>query len=242
VVVLYKKVATISGENRNAEMRIWWLHKALSVLLVYSFSLFSLAADQASAQTLGAVLHAAGRVEINGLPVPATKALLPGDLVETSDNSVANITTAGASIQVMPNSSARFNGATIELSHGDVIIATSSGMAVTIDGLTIRPAAQGRAKFEVAENEDSVTIAAWQGSLTLSDGQQTSTVQEGQQVTRKKRRKKEGGAAVAATGPVLSKQALAFLLGATGVAIGAILIGGQGSTTCVSPSGAKNCN
>ena len=105
VVVLYKKVATISGENRNAEMRIWWLHKALSVLLVYSFSLFSLAADQASAQTLGAVLHAAGRVEINGLPVPATKALLPGDLVETSDNSVANITTAGASIQVMPNSS-----------------------------------------------------------------------------------------------------------------------------------------
>jgi len=223
-------------------MRIGWLRKALSVLLVGSFSVLSLAADQANTQAQGAVLHAAGRVEINGVPGLATKALLPGDLVETYDNSVANISTAGTSIQVMPNSAARFNSAAIEISHGDVIIATSNGMAAAVDDLTIAPAAPGQAKFEVAENEDSLTIAAWQGNLTVSDGQGTSTVQEGQQITRKKKRKKEGGAAVAATGPVLSRQALAFLLGAAGVTIGALLIGGQGSTNCVSPSGAKNCN
>ncbi|HXW91923.1 MAG TPA: hypothetical protein VEK33_15355 [Terriglobales bacterium] len=224
-------------------MRIWWLRKGLSVLLVYSFSLLSLAADQASTQAQGAVLHAAGRVQINGLAGLATKALLPGDLVETYENSVAYITTAGTSIQVMPNSTARFNSAAIELSHGDVIIATSNGMAATVDDLTIAPASQGQAKFEVAENEESVTIAAWQGSLTVSDGQGSSTVQEGQQIRRKRKRKKEGGGAeVAATGPVLSRQALAFLLGAAGVTIGALLIGGQGSTNCVSPSGAKNCN
>jgi hypothetical protein len=66
-------------------------------------------------------------------------------------------------------------------------IATSAGMSALADGLTITPAAQKPSKFEVAEDEDSVVIAARQGNVTVSDGQETSTVPEGQETRRKKR-------------------------------------------------------
>lgn len=224
-------------------MRICWLRKLLSLFLVSSFSLLSLAQDQPGTQGQGAVLHAAGRVEINGLTESASKALLPGDSVKTYDNSVASITTAGGSILVMPNSLAKFTGTAIALSHGDVVIATSNGMAATSDVFTITPAALGQSKFEIAENDDFVTIAALQGNVTVSDGKESTTVQEGQQITREKKKKKKEGAAAAATGPVLSRGQLAWLLlGAAGAGIAAILIGGQGSTNCASASGSKNCN
>jgi len=224
-------------------MRICWLRKLLSLFLVYSFSLLSLAQDQPGTQGQGAILHAAGRVEINGLTESATKALLPGDSVKTYDNSVANITTAGGSIMVMPNSLIKFTGTAIALSRGDVVIATSNGMAASSDVFTITPAAPGQSKFEIAENDDYVTIAALEGNVTVSGGKESTTVQEGQQITLPKKKKKKEGAAAAATGPVLSHGQLAWLLlGAGGAGILGILIGTQGSSNCASPSGAKNCN
>ena len=224
-------------------MRIDWLHKLLSLLLVFSFSWLSLAQDLPGMQGQGAVLRPAGRVEINGVTEWSTKAMLPGELVETYDNSVARITTAGTSILVMPNSLLKFKGAATELNHGNVIIATSNGMAATADDLTITPAPPGYSKFEIAENEDSVTIAALEGNVTVSDGQESTTVQEGQQITRKKKKRRDAGAVVAATGPALPREDLLFLLGVIGgITTAGILIGDQGSTNCVSPSGAKNCN
>ena len=70
-------------------------------------------------------------------------------------------------------------------------IATSEAMTATVDGLTITPAAQKFSKFEVAEDDDTVLIAAREGNVAVSDGQQTSTVPEGQETKRKK--KKKGG-------------------------------------------------
>jgi len=240
-MVLNRHCSDFRKTIENLEMRIGRLRKGLSLLLVYSFSLLSFAADPPGTQGQGALLRTTGRVEINGLTGLPTKALLAGDLVETYDHSAAGITTAGASILVMPNSSVKFKHAAIELGHGHVIVATSNGMAATTDDLTITPSAPGQAKFEIAEDEDSVTIAALQGNLTVSDGQESWTVQEGQQTTRKKKKKK-GGAVVAATGPALSRADLIFLLGVTGITTSAIVIAGQGSTNCVSPSGDKNCN
>jgi hypothetical protein len=113
-----------------------------------------------------------------------------------------------------------------------------SGMA---DGLTITPTTQKHSKFEVAENQDSVMVAARQGNVAVSDGQQTSTTEEGQETEHK--RKKEGGAVTAASGHhAISKWTLAIL--GVGVAVGGAAIAIEATepgTKCISSSGAKKC-
>jgi hypothetical protein len=115
-------------------------------------------------------------------------------------------------------------------------------VAVRADDLTIEPATKKQSKFEIAENENSVTVAARQGDLNLSDDRDSSTVQEGQQSTRKKKKKKADGALPAAKGPLLLPgKDIAVLAGAAGIAIVAILIVDQDLKHCVSPTGDRNC-
>jgi ferric-dicitrate binding protein FerR (iron transport regulator) len=123
-------------------------------------------------------------------------ALFYGDSVDTLADSVANITSGGTSILVMPNSSVKLQSNAVELNQGDVAIATSTGMAAKADEIIITPASPKQSKFEVFENDDSVTVAAQQGNVTVSDGQQSSTVQQGQQTTHEKKNKKKVGGAV----------------------------------------------
>jgi hypothetical protein len=222
-------------------MRNRWIRQLFSGALVCLFSFSSLAADEPA--TPAAMLHASGKVEVNRSGTPGTMALFSGDSVDTLPDSVANITSRGTSILVMPNSSVKLRSNAVELSQGDVVIATSTGMAAKADDLTITPAAQKQSKFEVSENDDSVTVAAQQGNVTVSDGQQSSTVQEGQQTTHeKKNKKKAGGAVPGGGGGVLSGKTLAIIGGASGAALAGILITTSGSTKkCVSPSGGKDC-
>ena len=180
----------------GALTQLTWQRQVKSIILVVSFSCASLGAE--SSIKAGAVLRASGNVEVNGAVTHNITTLFPGDLVKTNDDSVANIIAGGSSVLVMPNASVKFTGHDVEISEGGVSVATSEGMAVIASGLTITPAAQKAAKFEVADTEDSVVVAAREGNLTVDDGQQTSTVPEGQESTREK--KKKGGAAPAAGG------------------------------------------
>jgi hypothetical protein len=119
-------------------------------------------------------------------------------------------------------------------------IATSAGMTALADGLTVTPTAQKLSKFEVAEDEDSVVIAARQGDVTVSDGQQTSTVPEGQQTTRKKKR---AGAAPAASGShAISGKTIAIVAGAAGAiaATGIVIANSGGGKKCISPATLKD--
>src|ERR1700745_2954473 len=175
-------------------MRNLWFRQLLSCALVCLFPFSSLATDAPA--TPAAMLHASGKVEVNRNGTPGTMALFSGDSVDTLADSVANITSGGTSILVMPNSSVKLHSNAVELSQGDVVIATSTGMAAKADDITITPASQRQSKFEVSENDDSVTVAAQQGNVTVSDGQQSSTVQEGQQTTREKNNKKKAAGAV----------------------------------------------
>jgi hypothetical protein len=226
-------------------MRDCWLRQLLSSVLVclFFFSSFSscLAADEPA--TPAAMLHASGKVEVNRSGTPGTMALFSGDSVDTLTDSVANITSAGTSILVMPNSSVKLQSKAVEISQGDVVIATSTGMAAKADDLTITPAAQKQSKFEVSDSDDSVTVAAQQGNVTVSDGQQSSTVQEGQQTTREKKNKNKGAGAVpGGSGGFMSGRNLAIIGGASGAALAGILITQSGSSKkCMSPSGDKNC-
>jgi len=189
-------------------------------------------------------LHANGKVQVNGAESRKTTTLFSGDLIQTDANSVANIIAGGSSVLVMPNGSVKFLGNAVEVDQGDIAIATSTGMAAEVDGLTITPAGKTQSRFEVADTEDSVLIAARQGNVAVSDGQQTSTTAEGQETTHKKRKKKEGGAVPAASGGHgVSAKTLLLTAGALGgTAAGlAIIQSDSGGKKCVSPSGGKQC-
>ena len=223
----------------GALTQLTWQRQVMSIILVVSFSCASLGAE--SSIKAGAVLRASGNVEVNGAVTHNTTTLFPGDLVKTNEDSVANIIAGGSSVLVMPNASVKFTGHDVEISEGGVSVATSEGMAVIASGLTITPAAQKPSKFEVADTEDSVAVAAREGNLTVDDGQQTSTVPEGQESTREK--KKKGGAAPAAGGShAISGKTWAIIGGASGATVAGILIAESNKKKkCVSSANDKKC-
>jgi hypothetical protein len=221
-------------------MRVCLLRQLFSIFLICSLSVPSFTADESSAPA--AILHTSGKVQVNRTGAPGTLALFSGDSVDTQSDSVANITSGGNSILVLPNSSVQLQRNAVELSRGDVVIATSSGLAAKAGEFTIAPVAQKQSKFEISENDDSVTVAAQQGNVTVSDGQESATVQEGQQTTReKKKKKKAAGVPPTTEGGFISGKTIAILGGASGAALAGILIAEKGPKKCVSPSGDKKC-
>jgi hypothetical protein len=88
----------------------------------------TLAVDAPGSGTAMAMLHARGKVEVTRADSPRTMALFSGDAVETEKDSVANIAAGGTSVLVMPNSSVRLQGHAVEVSRGDIVVATSAGM------------------------------------------------------------------------------------------------------------------
>jgi hypothetical protein len=222
-----------------AVSRLDWVRQATSIILTLSFSCAALGGDGPTAS--GAVLRASGNVQVNGVGSRGITTLFPGDSIQTTEDSAANIIAGGSSVLVMPNSLVKFVGHGVELTEGGVSVATSEEMEVKAAGLTITPASQKQSKFEVAENDDSVAVAAHQGNLTVSDEQQTSTVPEGQETTRKK--KKKGGAAPAAGGThSISGKTLAVVGGASAATVAGILVAESNKKKkCVSSANDKKC-
>jgi len=216
-------------------METYWLRQLLSLVLI----LFSCAGFGVEGTGARAVLQASGKVQVNGNASGRTTTLFSGDVIQTDEGSAANIIAGGSSVLVMSGAAVKFLGNGVELTQGGMAIATSEAMSATVDGLTITPAAQKFSKFEVAEDDDTVVIAARQGNLAVSDGQQTSTVPEGQETKRKK--KKKGGGAVAAAGGGLPVKTLAIVGGAAGGTVAGILIAEKGKQKCLSASGNKKC-
>ena len=218
-------------------MKFFGLRHFLSLILVCLFACASFGVEGTGAR---AVLHASGKVQVNGNASRQITTLFAGDLIRTDENSAANIIAGGSSVLVMPGASARFLGNGMELTEGGMAIATSEAMTATVEDLIITPAGQKLSKYEIAEDEDTVVIAARQGNVAVSDGQQTSTVPEGQQTTRKRKRKK-GGATPAGSGHGISGTTLGIIGGAAGATVAGILIAEKGKQQCLSASGNKKC-
>jgi hypothetical protein len=218
--------------------RLNWQRQLTSLILMLSFSCAALGGDSPS--TSGAVLHASGSVQVNGVGSPEITTLFSGDSIQTTEDSAANIIADGSSVLVMPNALVKFMGQEVELTEGGVSVATSGGMSVSSYGLTFTPSEHRQSKFEVVEYEDSVIVAARQGNVMVTDGQQTSTVPEGQESTHKKKRKKAGAAIPAGGG--ISGTTLAIVAGASGATVAGILIAASNNKKkCVSASNNKKC-
>jgi hypothetical protein len=221
-------------------MKTCWLQRLISIIFLFLFASATLGVD-GSGPRRRAVLRASGKVQVNGSDTRKITTLFSGDSIQTHDDSVANITSNGTSVLVMPNTAVKFLGNLVQVDQGGVTIATSMGMAAKADDLTIAPATgvQKPSRFEVAETEDAVVVAALQGNVAVSDGQQTSTTQEGQETTHKKKRK-EGGAAPGATTSLITVRNV-VVVGAAAAATGILLDEINDRKKCLSPPGGKKC-
>ena len=191
---------------------------ALICVLAILVPMQLLAADSASA-----MLYTSGPAWLNGTEVPKSVAVFAGDLVQTKADSSANINAAGSSVMVLGDSLVKFQGPTVEIEHGAVRVATSSGLATQAGEVTVKPAGNTWTEFQVTDVDGRVQIAANKGDLTIQDQQGTTTLSQGQQTTKddtsqpeKKKHKKRGaGAATAAGGGILSSSGAIY----TGAAI-----------------------
>src|SRR6202165_4077212 len=140
------------------EMKTSRQRQRLSVLLVFTCSCATLGVD--SPINTRAVLHANGKVQVNGSGSRTITTLFPGDSIQTNQDSVANITASGSSVLVMPNASVKFLGNAVEVDQGGVTIATSAGLSARAEGLTITPASEKLSRFGVVDDGDSAGVAA----------------------------------------------------------------------------------
>src|SRR5579863_9597298 len=166
-----------------------------------------------------------------------SSALFVGDTVATRPDSVASINAEGSMVLVLADSSIQFEGNSVNMGHGGVVVTTSQAMAVRAGKLTIAPVAQRAAKFEVSDADGVIQIAAREGALAINDGSSTTILQQGQETTRQDSDQSEGpkkdkGAPPTGSGFHMSKKTAAIVFGgggATGTTAAILLTTGNSS-------------
>lgn len=213
-----------------------WHRKFVSLGLAFLVPCFLIAQE-----TIGALLHGNGMISVNGAEFKDSMALMPGDVVQTGANGVANINSSGSSSTVESNSLIRIQTAGISLDLGGLSVATSKGTGVFARDYKIVPATTQWTEFYVTRSGGSIQIMARKGDVTVSCGGNTATVKESQQVSRNDAPDcgadpppQAGGAPAAAKGPILTSKAAQYT--ALGVGVGLTIWVLAHSDNPVSPS------
>jgi len=206
------------------------LRKPLLACLVLFLPACLLAANSAMLTTSEREAGPTGNNELR------SAALFVGDTVSTRPDSVASINADGSMILVLADSSVQFEGNSLNMSRGGVVVTTTQAMAVRAGKLTIAPLAQRSAKFEVSDSDGLVQIAAREGALEINDGASTTILQEGQETTRPDSDQAGGhkttkGAAPGGNGFHISKKTALIIGGAAaaGTTAALLLTTGNGS-------------
>lgn len=169
------------------------------------------------------MVHANGTAWVNGTEIPKSVAVFPGDILQTKQDSSANIGTNGSSVMVLSDSLVKYEGSSVGVDRGSVRVSTESGFTAHACEVKARPANNTPTQYQFSHNDRRVAIVAMKGDVILEDHEGSKTVQEGQQITRddgcdlaaKKNPKRRVGATTAAGGGILSSPAALY----TGIAI-----------------------
>ena len=195
-----------------------------------------------AADTGAAMLYTNGTTWLNGAGIPKTSAVFAGDLIQTKEDSVANINASGSSVIVLADSMVEFEGNAVKLEHGGVTVSTSKALATHAGELTVTPASNDWTDFEVKDVDGTIHIAARKGDVLIADETGTTTLPHGQQMTReesstnKKKKKRAAAAGAAAHGPILdSPYAIGAGIAAAGGITAWVLMRGDDPVSPVKP-------
>ncbi len=200
------------------------------LMILFPVSLFA-------ADSNAAMLYINGAAWVNGAHVPRpSSAIFSGDLLQTRRDSVANINEPGSSITILSDSLVQFEGSSLKIEHGGVLVTTSKGVGTTAGDVKVSPASNVWTEFNVTDVDGTVKIAARKGDLTIFDGNTTTTLAQGRETTRQEtsdddsnksgksgKKNKNGGAAAvpAATGGILNSP---WAVASGAAAVGAVAI------------------
>ena len=191
------------------------LKKLVCSALVVFAPIFLVADDQA-----GAILNCKGTVSLNGAPSPESSAIVNGDTVQTTKDSVATISASGSNIIVQPESQLKFSGKSINLQQGTISVGTSSLMTTDAGPATVTPVANTWTEYEVSEANGVLDVFARKGALQVNCGKDAATVSEGMQLlsdaSGRCRRQPKAGAYPPASGNVLNSPYLRYIGAAAG--------------------------
>jgi hypothetical protein len=190
------------------------VRKVIGWMLLLAFPMSLLAAD-----TGVAMLYAKGPTWVNGSAVPLTAAIFPGDLVQTKQDSIANLNSTGSSVSIQADSLVKFEVAGLSLDHGSVAVATSKKLPTQAGRVRVSPDSNAWTEFQVSQNEGKVQIIARKGTVTISDDSGTTTLAAGQQTTRfaAYRDRRSGEGAVPAAGGGVLDSPIVIAVGSAGV-------------------------
>jgi hypothetical protein len=190
-------------------------------MMVFPGSLFA-------ADSNAAMLYTNGAAWVNGTHVPRTSsAIFYGDLLQTRSDSVANINEAGSSITILADSLVTFEGTSLDIDHGGVMVSTSRSVATTAGDVKVTPVSNSWTEFNVTDLDGKVRISAKKGDLNVNNGKETVLLAQGQETTqddssnddqdgKKKKKRKASGAVPAAGGGILNSP---WAIGAGGAAV-----------------------
>jgi hypothetical protein len=159
----------------------------------------------------GAFLSGNQSVYINGAQVTTSSmAVMVGDVVQTKNDGLAQMTSAGSTAILQSNTILRFQRGGIAIDRGTVSIGTGNGSSVFARDFRITPTSSSWTQFDVVRANGVIQILARKNNLTVSCGTGSPTVlKEGQQLSRDDGPScglaaKGSGAPAAAKGPILT--------------------------------------
>ena len=173
------------------------------LLLISSFA-FALAVD---AQT--AVIYGHGSVYVNGAQLTSSSAVMPGDVIQTKDAGVAEVSATGSSATIQSNTIVRFQSGGLALDRGTISMATGKSSSVFARDFKITPVSTAWTQFDVIRASGVIQIFARKNNVTVSCGMSAPiVVKEGQQISRDDSAdcglaQERGGTPTAAKGPIL---------------------------------------
>jgi hypothetical protein len=130
------------------------------------------------------MVYANGPAWVNGTEIPKSVAVFSGDILETKQDSSANISTNGSSVMVLSDSLVKYEGSSVGVDRGAVRVSTESGFAAHACEVKARPANNTPTQYQFTHNDGRVTIIAIKSDVTVQEHEEKKTVSEGQQITR----------------------------------------------------------
>jgi hypothetical protein len=150
------------------------------VLLIVSLSAFG--ADNA---TKSAVIQGNGAVYVNGGQLTTLTSAFSGDVIQTSDTGIAQLSGVGFMVTVNSNTIVRFRSDGFALDRGGVSMATGKQSSVLARDFKITPTSASWTQFDVLRSAGAIQIFARKNSVTVACGSSSPMIiKEGQQVSR----------------------------------------------------------
>ena len=126
------------------------------------------------------LLRSDGRVQVNGVLVPSTAVVSPGDVIETAKGSMARIASPGMSMLVGQSSRVVVKRGTLALDKGSASITSSTGAAIGAAQYSIAPSGTTTAKYQIANSGESLSVLSSGGPLAVSSSNGVTKIPSGQ--------------------------------------------------------------